>query len=225
MSVRRLSPVQPASFEFTPATLKAAKVWMANFPAGKQQSAVVPCLWLVQKQEGWISEPAIRAVAELLGMPVIRVLEVATFYTMFMLEPVGSHALVQVCGTTPCQTRGSEALMAVCKRRIGAQNHKSADGKFYWQEVECLGACANAPMAAINDYYYEDLTPETFETLLDDFAAGKPPKPGSAIGRQGSAPEGGPMTLTDKKLYDGSLGKKIKIPNLPPKTPKAKAPA
>ncbi|HEY0646605.1 NADH-quinone oxidoreductase subunit NuoE [Phenylobacterium sp.] len=226
MSVRRLSPVQPASFEFSKDTLKKAQAWMANFPAGKQQSAVVPVLWLVQKQEGWISEPAIRAVAELLGMPVIRVLEVATFYTMFMLEPVGTHALVQVCGTTPCQTRGSEALMAVCKRRIGAQNHKSADGKFYWQEVECLGACANAPMAAINDYYYEDLTPETFEKLLDDFAAGKTPKPGSAIGRQGSAPEGGPTTLTDKRLYDGSLGKKIKIPNLPPEAPgKVKAPA
>ena len=222
MSVRRLSPNQPASFEFSKATLKAAQAWMANFPAGKQQSAVVPVLWLVQKQEGWISEPSIRAVAELLGMPVIRVLEVATFYTMFMLEPVGTHALVQVCGTTPCQTRGSEALMAVCKRRIGAQNHRSADGKFYWQEVECLGACANAPMAAINDYYYEDLTPESFEKLLDDFAAGKTPKPGSAIGRQGSAPEGGPMTLTDAKLFDGSLGKKIKIPNLPPKATKTK---
>ena len=218
MSVRRLSPNQPASFAFSPATLKAARQWMANFPAGRQQSAVVPVLWLVQKQEGWVPEPAIRAVAELLGMPVIRVLEVATFYTMFMLEPVGTHALVQVCGTTPCQTRGSEALMAVCKRRIGAQNHRSADGKFYWQEVECLGACANAPMAAINDYYYEDLTPESFEKLLDDFAAGKTPKPGSAIGRQGSAPEGGAMTLTDAKLFDGSLGKKIKIPNLPPKT-------
>jgi len=226
VSVRRLSPNQPESFAFTPATLKAAKVWMANFPAGREQSAMVPLLWLVQKQEGCVSEPAIRAVAELLGVPVIRVLEVATFYTMFMLEPVGTHALVQVCGTTPCQTRGSEALMAVCKRKFGAQNHKSADGKFYWQEVECLGACANAPMAAINDYYYEDLTPESFEKLLDDFAAGKKPKPGSATGRQGSAPEGGPMTLTDPKLYDGSLGKKIKIPNLPAKPPKAtKAPA
>lgn len=225
MSVRRLSPNQPASFAFTPATLKAAKAWMANFPAGKQQSAVVPTLWLVQKQEGWISEPAIRAVAELLGMPVIRVLEVATFYTMFMLEPVGTHALVQACGR-PRQTRGSEALLAVCKRRIGAQNHRSADGKFYWQEVECLGACSNAPMAAINDYYYEDLTPESFEKLLDEFAAGKTPKPGSAIGRQGSAPEGGATTLTDAKLFDGSLGKKIKIPNLPPKPGKpAKAPA
>ena len=217
MSIRRLSPDQPASFAFSKATLMAAKVWMENFPAGKQQSAVVPVLWLVQKQEGWVCEPAIRAVAELLGMPVIRVLEVVTFYTMFMLEPVGTHALVQVCGTTPCQTRGSEALMAVCQRRIGAQNHRSQDGKFYWQEVECMGACANAPMAAINDRYYEDLTPASFEKLLDDFAAGKTPRPGSAIGRQGSAPEGGQKTLIDPKLYDGSLGKKIKVPNLPAK--------
>ena len=217
MSIRRLAQVQPASFAFTPATLRAAKGWMANFPAGRQQSAMVPILWLVQKQEGWVSEPAIRAVAELLGTPVIRVLEVATFYTMFMLEPVGTHALVQVCGTTPCQTRGAEALMEVCKRRIGAQNHKSADGKFYWQEVECMGACANAPMAAINDRYYEDLTPESFEKLLDQFEAGKTPKPGSAIGRQGSAPEGGATTLTDAKLFDGSLAKKTKIPNLPSK--------
>jgi NADH-quinone oxidoreductase subunit E len=219
MAVRRLSANQPASFAFTPATLKAAKGWMASFPAGRQQSAMVPVLWLVQKQEGWVSEPAIRAVAELLGVAVIRVLEVATFYTMFMLEPVGTHALVQVCGTTPCQTRGAEALMEVCKRRIGAQNHKSADGKFYWQEVECMGACANAPMAAINDRYYEDLTPDTFEKLLDQFEAGKTPKPGSAIGRQGSAPEGGATTLTDAKLFDGSLAKKIKIPNLPAKGP------
>jgi NADH-quinone oxidoreductase subunit E len=219
VSVRRLSPNQPESFAFSPATLKAAKAWMANFPPGRQQSAVVPILWLVQKQEGWVPEPAIRAVAELLQMPVIRVLECATFYTMFMLEPVGSHALVQVCGTTPCQVRGAEALMAVCKKRIGAKDHVSADGKFYWQEVECLGACANAPMAAINDRYYEDLTPESFEALLDAFAAGRTPEPGSAIGRQGSAPEGGPTTLTDPALYDGSLGKTIAIPNLPTKEP------
>jgi NADH-quinone oxidoreductase subunit E len=150
-------------------------------------------------------------------MPVIRVLEVATFYTMFMLEPVGEVALVQVCGTTPCQTRGSEDLLAVCKRKFGPQNHRSADGKFYWQEVECMGACSNAPMAAINDYYYEDLTPESFEKLLDDFAAGKKPKPGSMIGRQGSAPEGGATTLIDETLFNGSLGKKIKVPNLPVK--------
>jgi NADH-quinone oxidoreductase subunit E len=219
LSVRRLAAEQPASFAFSPETLKKAKAWMANFPAGRQQSAMVPILWLVQKQEGWVSEPAIRAVAELLGTPVIRVLEVVTFYTMFMLEPVGSHALVQVCGTTPCQTRGSEALMAVCKSKIGAQGHRSADGKLYWQEVECMGACANAPMAAINDYYYEDLTPETFGKLIDDFAAGKKPEPGSAIGRQGSAPEGGQTTLIDPSLYDGSLAKKIKIPNLAKKEP------
>jgi NADH-quinone oxidoreductase subunit E len=225
LSVRRLAQVQPASFAFKPATLKAARAWMGNFPAGRQQSAVIATLWLVQKQEGWVSEPAIRAVAELLGMPVIRVLEIATFYTMFMLEPVGEVALVQVCGTTPCQTRGSEGLLAVCQRRFGPANHRSQDGKFYWQEVECMGACANAPMAAINDYYYEDLTPESFEKLLDDFAAGKKPKPGSAIGRQGSAPQGDPITLTDPKLYDGSLGKKITIPNLPPKASKSQAPA
>jgi NADH-quinone oxidoreductase subunit E len=219
LSVRRLAPNQPENFIFKPETLKAAQAWIANFPPGKQQSAVVPILWLVQKQEGWVSEPAIREVAALLQMPVIRVLEVATFYTMFMLEPVGTHALVQVCGTTPCMVRGAQELMAVCKARIGAKDHRSADGKFYWQEVECMGACANAPMAAINDYYYEDLTPEALERLLDAFAAGETPKAGSAIGRQGSAPEGGPLTLTDPALYDGSKAQKITIPNLPAKEP------
>jgi NADH-quinone oxidoreductase subunit E len=223
LSVRRLAADQPTSFAFKPATLKAAQGLMANFPAGRQQSAVISILWLVQKQEGWVSEPAIRSVAELLGMPVIRVLEIATFYTMFMLEPVGSHALVQVCGTTPCQTRGSEALIALLERKYGPSNHLSKDGKVYWQEVECMGACSNAPMAAINDYYYEDLTPESFEKLLDDFTAGRKPKPGSVLKRQCSAPEGGPTTLTDPKLYDGSLGKKIKIPNLPGKAQKAPA--
>jgi NADH-quinone oxidoreductase subunit E len=222
MSVRRLAPkeLQPASFTFSEENLAWAKAQIEKYPPGRQASAVIAILWRVQEQhEGWVSEAAIRAVADLLDMPYIRVLEVATFYTMFMLEPVGSHALVQVCGTTPCQTRGSEALMAVCKRRIGPQNHKSADGKLYWQEVECLGACANAPMAAINDYYYEDLTPESFEKLLDEFAAGRRPEPGSAIGRQGSSPEGGATTLIDPKLYDGSLAKKITIPNLPKKEP------
>jgi NADH-quinone oxidoreductase subunit E len=217
LSVRRLSPNQPASFAFSDATLKAAKGWMGNFPPGKQQSAVIAVLWLVQKQEGWVSEPAIRAVAELLSMPVIRVLEIATFYTMFMLEPVGSVALVQVCGTTPCQLRGSEEIIAVCQRKFGPRDHRTPDGKFYWQEVECMGACSNAPMAAINDYYYEDLTPETFEQILDDFAAGKAPKPGSATGRKGASPDGGPTTLTDPSLYDGSLAQPIKIPNLAPK--------
>ena len=223
MSVRRLAAVQPDSFTFSAASLKEAKWWIAKFPAGRQQSAVIPLLWLVQKQEGWVSEPAIRLVAETLGMPVIRVYEVATFYTMFMLEPVGTNALVQVCGTTPCMLRGANDLMKVCQRKFGNRDHRSADGKFYWQEVECLGACSNAPMVAINDYYYEDLTPESFETILDAFAAGKGPKPGSAIKRQGSAPEGGPLTLTDPKLYDGSAAKPLKsLPTAPPK-PKGKA--
>jgi NADH-quinone oxidoreductase subunit E len=213
VSVRRLSPDQPASFAFTPESLEKAKWWIAKFPPGKQQSAVIPCLWLVQKQEGWVSEPALRTVAELLGMPVIRVFEVATFYTMFMLEPVGSRALVQVCGTTPCMLRGSEDLMKVCKSKIGPKDHLSADGKFYWQEVECMGACSNAPMAAINDYYYEDLTPEALSKLLDQFAAGENPSPGSVIGRQGAAPEGGPQTLSDPALYDGSATRLNTLPN------------
>ncbi|HEY9218956.1 MAG TPA: NADH-quinone oxidoreductase subunit NuoE [Phenylobacterium sp.] len=217
MSVRRLSTVQPESFAFTKETMKQVQWWMAKYPQGRQQSAVIPVLWLVQKQDGWVSEPAIRAVAELLGMAQIRVLEVATFYTMFHLEPVGTRAVVQVCGTTPCQLRGSEDLMAVCKRKIGPVNHRSADGTLYWQEVECMGACANAPMAAINDYYYEDLTPETLEKLIDQFAAGETPAPGSAIGRQGSAPEGGPLVLTDPALYDGSKAKPYALPNAPAK--------
>ncbi|WP_304179515.1 NADH-quinone oxidoreductase subunit NuoE [Phenylobacterium aquaticum] len=223
MSVRRLSPNQPDSFAFTPESEKLALWWIAKFPAARQQSAVLPLLWLVQKQQGWVSEPALRVVAEKLSMPVIRVYEVATFYTMFMLEPVGSKALVQVCGTTPCMLRGAGDLIAVCQKKFGNRDHLSADGQFYWQEVECLGACSNAPMAAINDYYYEDLTAQSFEAILDDFAAGKSPAPGSAIGRQGAAPEGGPLVLSDPKLYDGSAAKPIKtLPNAPPK-PKGKA--
>jgi NADH-quinone oxidoreductase subunit E len=144
------------------------------------------------------------------------VLEVATFYTMFQLEPVGSRALIQVCGTTPCMLRGANELMATCKEKIGAKDHLSADGLFTWQEVECLGACANAPMAQINDYYYEDLTPESLAGIIDEFRAGNSPKPGSYAGRHSSEPAGGPLTLTDAQLYDGSRAKKIeKLPNLP----------
>ena len=219
MSVRRLAKDQPASFAFSPAMLKTARWWIAKYPDGRQQSAVVPLLWLVQKQEGWVSEPAIRAVAEMLGMAVIRVLECATFYTMFQLEPVGRAALIQVCGTTPCMLRGAGDLMKVCEQKIGDKDHTSADGLFTWQEVECLGACANAPMAQINDYYYEDLTPESMGQIIDDFHAGKTPKPGSFIGRQGSAPEGGARTLTDPSLYDGSLARPIVLPNAPKPEP------
>jgi len=215
MSVRRLAKEQPASFKFSKATLEKVNWWIAKYPQDRRRSAVIPMLWLVQKQEGWVSEPAIRAIADMLGMAYIRVLEVATFYTMFQLEPVGK-VLVQVCGTTPCMLRGSQDLMKVCKEKIGAMDHMSKDGWFTWQEVECLGACSNAPMAQINDYYYEDLTPESLGKILDDFRAGKKPKPGSYVGRVTSEPEGGAMTLLDPKLYDGSAATPIKkLPNLP----------
>jgi len=222
MSVRRLAKEQPASFAFSKATKQKADWWIAKYPENRRQSAVIPILWLVQKQEGWVSEPSIRAIGELLGMPFIRVLEVATFYTMFQLEPVGKAALIQVCGTTPCMLRGAGDLMRVCKEKIGPKDELSADGRFTWQEVECLGACANAPMAQINDYYYEDLTPETMAQIIDDFAAGKSPKAGSRVGRHSSEPEGGAQVLSDPTLYDGSRAKPIKtLPNSEP----AKEPA
>ncbi|MDB5455373.1 MAG: NADH-quinone oxidoreductase [Caulobacter sp.] len=223
MSVRRLAQEQPASFAFSKDSQAKANWWLAKYPAARKQSAVIPMLWLAQKQEGWVSEPAIREIARQLDMPVMRVLEVATFYVMFQLQPVGRVAFVQLCGTTPCQLRGALDLKATLKARIGEANTVSADGKFSWEEVECLGACCNAPMAAINDYYYEDLTPESLGQILDDFAAGKSPKPGSYEGRKASEPKDAIKTLTDPKLYDGSLAKKIKIPNLPEKPKKAKA--
>jgi NADH-quinone oxidoreductase subunit E len=224
MSVRRLAKEQPESFAFSKDTQAKAEWWIKKYPENRRQSAVIPILWLVQKQEGWVSEPSIRAIGELLGMPFIRVLEVATFYTMFQLEPVGKAALIQVCGTTPCMLRGANELMRVCKEKIGPKDELSADGRFTWQEVECLGACANAPMAQINDYYYEDLTPETMAQIIDDFAAGQSPKPGSRVGRHTSEPEGGAKVLTDPTLYDGSRAKKIKsLPNSKPAAEKAPA--
>ena len=222
MSVRRLAKEQPASFAFSEDTKAKADWWIAKYPAERRQSAVIPILWLIQKQEGWVSEPAIRVLAELLGMPVIRVLEVVTFYTMFQLEPVGKVAFVQLCGTTPCMLCGANDLKTVLHEKIGPKNHVSADGKFSWEEVECLGACSNAPMAAINDYYYEDLTPETLGQIIDDFAAGKSPQPGSYVGRKASEPHNAVQTLLDPKLYDGSAAKKIKLPNAPEKPGKAK---
>jgi len=224
MSVRRLAKEQPESFAFSEDTKAKAEWWIKKYPESRRQSAVIPILWLVQKQEGWVSEPAIRAIGELLGMAYIRVLEVATFYTMFQLEPVGKIALIQVCGTTPCMLRGANELMRVCKEKIGDKDVLSADGRFTWQEVECLGACSNAPMAQINDYYYEDLTPETMAQIIDDFAAGQSPKPGSRVGRHTSEPEGGARVLTDPTLYDGSRAKKIKsLPNSKPAAEKAPA--
>jgi NADH-quinone oxidoreductase subunit E len=220
LSVRRLAKDQPASFAFDPASAEKALWWISKFPAGRQQSAVIPLLWLVQKQQGWVSEPSLRVVAEMLGMPVIRVLEIATFYTMFQLAPVGTVAHVQLCGTTPCMLRGANDLKGVLAQRIGQKDHCSVDGRLSWEEVECLGACANAPMAAINDYYHEDLTPASLNAILDGFEAGTPPAPGSTIGRQGAAPEGGPLTLSDPSLYDGSRAKPLGgLPNAPSKEP------
>jgi NADH-quinone oxidoreductase subunit E len=203
MSVRRLAEphLQPPSFAFTEENLAWAKTQIAKYPEGRQHSAVIPLLWRAQEQAGgWLPQKAIEHVAELLGMANIRVLEVATFYTMFNLAPVGKFH-VQMCGTTPCVLRGADKLIDICHRRIGEQMHPTADGKFSWVEVECLGACVNAPMAQINYDYYEDLTPETFEKILDEMAAGRTPKPGPQIDRQLSAPLGGATTLTDPDLY------------------------
>jgi NADH-quinone oxidoreductase subunit E len=197
VSVRRLAENQPPAFAFTAENLAWAKDRIAKYPPGRQASAVIPILWRAQEQAGWLPQKAIEAVADLLGMAKIRVLEVATFYTMFNLAPVGKF-YVQLCGTTPCMLRGSEDLKKVCKRMIGEESHVSADGKFSWIEVECLGACVNAPMVQINADYYEDLTPETFTRILNDLSAGKSPKPGPQIDRQLSAPIGGQTTLATK---------------------------
>ena len=216
MSVRRLAAEQPASFAFLPEARKQAAWWVAKFPEGRQQSAVIPLLWLVQKQEGWVPEPALRVVGEMLKMPVIRVLEIATFYTMFQLEPVGATAHIQLCGTTPCMLCGANALKQVLEQVIGPAGHRTRDGRFSWEEVECMGACANAPMVAINDYYYEDLTPKALAAIIGDFASGKNPAPGSFGGREGCAPIGGPLTLSDPALYDGSRAKALgRLPNMP----------
>ena len=219
MSVRRLAKDQPATFAFAPAVQDEVRWWIAKFPEGRQQSAVIPLLWLVQKQEGWVPEPALRVVAETLSMPLIRVLEIATFYTMFQLSPVGAVAHVQLCGTTPCMLRGANELKRLLAERIGPKDHLSTDGRFSWEEVECMGACANAPMVAIDDDYYEDLTPSSLTAILDAFAAGQRPAPGSAMGRQGAAPEGGPLTLSDPALYDGARAMPLTLPNLPAKEP------
>jgi len=201
MSVRRLAPkeLQPASFTFTPENLAFAKQQIGKYPQGRQASAIIAILWRVQEQhEGWVSEAAIRAVADLLGMPYIRVLEIATFYTMFQLQPVGKKAHVQVCGTTPCRLRGAADLIEVCQSRIHREPfHLSRDGNFSWEEVECLGACVNAPMVLIWNDTYEDLTKESFGKVLDGFASGQVPKPGPQIDRQFSAPVGGPTTLKE----------------------------
>jgi NADH-quinone oxidoreductase subunit E len=206
MSVRRLAPNQPKSFAFTPENEGWVAATIAKYPPGKQASAVIPLLMRAQEQHAnWLPEPAIRVVAEKLGMAYIRVYEIATFYTQFQLAPVGKKAHVQVCGTTPCMLRGAEALKDVCRARIHAdQFHLSDDGNFSWEEVECAGACANAPMVQVFSDTYEDLTPALLEKVIDGYAAGQPLKPGSQIGRKSSSPAGGFSSLTDPSIYDGS---------------------
>jgi NADH-quinone oxidoreductase subunit E len=207
MSVRRLADQQPDSFAFTPENEEFAKREIAKYPEGRQASAVLALLWRAQKQNGyWLPRPAIELVGRMLDMPFIRVLEVATFYSMFNLEPVGRFH-VQLCGTTPCMLRGAEAIKQVCHEKIGEPGHRTKDGAFSWIEVECLGACCNAPMVQINDDYYEDLTPENFGALLDNLAEGREVKVGSQIGRVSSEPVG---KLTALATLYGEDGKGLK---------------
>jgi NADH-quinone oxidoreductase subunit E len=208
MSLRRLAPpeIQPASFAFSAENAQWARAVIAKYPPGRQASAVISLLWRGQEQEGWVTHPMIESVAQMLGMPFIRVLEVATFYTMFNLEPVGTY-LVQVCTTTPCWLQGSDAVVAACKKHIHPHPHTvSDDGKFSWMEVECLGACVNAPMLQIGSDFYVDIDGPITERMMADLRAGKAIKPGPQNGRRlSSEPEGGATTLTETSLYDGSV--------------------
>jgi NADH-quinone oxidoreductase E subunit len=189
---------QPARFAFTAENLERAKAHIAKYPQGRQASAVLPLLDLAQRQAGgWLPRAAMDHVADLLQMPHIRVYEVATFYTMFNLRPVGRY-LLQACTTTPCWLRGSDEVVAVCEKKLGIPvGGTTADGLFTLVEVECLGACVNAPILQVNDDFYEDLDGPATEALLDALRQGKPPAPGSVIGRQTSAPAGGRTTLKE----------------------------
>ena len=208
--LRRLHALQPVTFAFTPANLAWAEAQVTKYPPGRQASAIIPLLWRAQEQEGWLTRPAIEYVSKMLGMAYIRGLEVATFYFMFHLQPIGSVAHIQVCGTLSCMICGAEDLVEVCKKRINKVAHAlSMDGKFSWEEVECLGACANAPMAQIGKDYYEDLTAAKLEGLLDQFAAGNVPVPGPQNGRYAAEPLSGLSSLQDfesgKKQYNQSV--------------------
>ncbi|MDA5094083.1 NADH-quinone oxidoreductase subunit E [Aliiroseovarius sp. KMU-50] len=208
--LRRLHHEQPESFAFTAANLAWAEGQITKYPEGRQASAVIPLLWRAQEQEGWLSKPAIEAIADMLGMAYIRVLEVASFYFMFQLQPVGSVAHIQICGTTSCMICGAEDLIAVCREKIADKPHQlSEDGKFSWEEVECLGSCTNAPMAQIGKDYYEDLTAEGFAKMIDEMAAGQVPVPGPQNGRYAAEPLSGLTSLTEydsgKTKYNASV--------------------
>jgi len=209
MSVRRLADdnVQPASFAFTEENAAWARATINKYPQGRQQSAVIPLLMRAQEQDGWVTKAAIESVADMLDMAYIRVLEVATFYTQFQLLPVGTRAHIQVCGTTPCMLRGAEELIKVCKKRIHPEPfHRNESGTLSWEEVECQGACVNAPMIMIFKDSYEDLTPERLETIIDRFDAGEGAEvaTGPQIERVFSAPAGGLTSLT---APDAAVGK------------------
>jgi len=225
--LRRLAPpeMQPASFAFNAENGEWAQKEIAKYPPGRQASAVIALLWRGQEQEGWVTHPMIESIASMLSMPFIRVLEVATFYTMFNLEPVGTY-LVQVCTTSPCWLAGSDAVVDACKKHIHPSQHTvSADGKFSWMEVECLGACVNAPMLQIGKDFYEDLDGSKTEKLLEDFRAGRAVKPGPQNDRRSSEPLGGATTLTDPALFDGSMiGKQARPPTEADKPAQPKPP-
>ncbi|MDH3665325.1 MAG: NADH-quinone oxidoreductase subunit E [Paracoccaceae bacterium] len=205
MSLRRLYHTQPESFAFTPANQAWADAQITKYPEGRQASAVIPILWRAQEQEGWVTRPMIEEVARMLDLAQIRVLEVASFYFMFQLQPVGSVAHIQVCGTTSCMICGAEDLVGVCKEKIAPNPHElSPDGKFSWEEVECLGACSNAPMAQIGKDYYEDLTAEKLGELIDAFARGEVPAPGPQTGRWASEPISGLTSLEDARDHDAN---------------------
>ena len=225
MSVRRLADesIQPETFAFSNDNQKWAEKKIAEYPPGRQQSAVIPLLWRAQEQQGWVTRAAIETIARMLDMAYIRVLEVATFYTQFQLKPVGTKAHIQICGTTPCMLRGAEELREVCQHKIHHDPFTTnAAGTLSWEEVECLGACVNAPMVAVFNDTYEDLTPAILEKMIDDFEAGRPVKPGPQVERQFSAPEGGATTLleapTAKRTYKP-------FPPPPPPAPAPGAPA
>ncbi len=213
MAARRLAETQPESFAFTAENRAWAEREIAKFPQGRQASAVISLLWRGAGAGRLGHQAHDRGVAAMLDMPLIRVLEVATFYTMFQLEPVGSKAHIQVCGTTPCMLRGAGELIDICKKRIHHDpHHLSADGAFSWEEVECLGACVNAPMIQVSKDTYEDLTPEIFESLLDAFGRGETPTPGPQNGRQHSMPITGLTSLNEIEYA---------ADDVPPKRPSA----
>ena len=193
---RKFHSEQPDTFAFSEQNHAWAEQQLTKYPAGRQASAIIPLLWRAQQQEGWLTRPAVEHVAEMLGLPHIRAYEVATFYFMFQLQPVGSVAHVQVCGTTCCMICGAEDLVDICRRKIARQPHQvSVCGRFSWEEVECLGACANAPMVQIGSDYYEDLSVADLSEILDQFAEGDSPVPGSRRGRYSSEPSGGLTSL------------------------------